>query len=72
MSPTSPTVQDLCYMQASFGQFAVTRGDSAQGLSLVTQARHSLPRSAPLIAHVWLDAIEAVALAHYTDQRAYP
>ena len=58
------------YMQASFGHFAVTCGDSAQGLRLVTEARHNLPRSAPLIAHVWLDAIEAVALAHYKDQRA--
>jgi transcriptional regulator with XRE-family HTH domain len=58
------------YMQASFGHFAVTSGDPTQGLQLVTEARHNLPRSAPLMAHVWLDAIEAVALAHYTDQRA--
>jgi len=58
------------YMQGSFGQFAVTSGDPTEGLRLVTEARHNLPRSAPLIAHVWLDAIEAVALAHYKDQRA--
>jgi hypothetical protein len=58
------------YMQASFGHFAVTSGDPTQGLRLVTEARQSLPRSAPLIAHVWLDAIEAVALAHYKDRRA--
>jgi hypothetical protein len=58
------------YMQASFGHFAVTSGDPTQGLRLVTEARQGLPRSAPLIAHVWLDAIEAVALAHYKDQRA--
>jgi hypothetical protein len=57
-------------MQASYGHFAVTSGDPTQGLRLVTEARQSLPRSVPLIAHVWLDAIEAVALAHYKDQRA--
>ena len=60
----------VSYMQASFGQFAVTSGDPTQGLRLVAGARQSLPRSAPLIAHVWLDAIEAVALAHYKDQRS--
>jgi transcriptional regulator with XRE-family HTH domain len=58
------------YMQGSFGHFAVTSGDPTQGLLLVAQARQNLPRSAPLIAHVWLDAIEAVALAHYKDRRA--
>lgn len=58
------------YMQASFGHFAIISGDPTQGLRLVTEARHNLPRSAPLIAHVWLDAIEAVALAHYGDRRA--
>lgn len=58
------------YMQASFGHFAVTSGDPTQGLRLVAEARQNLPRSAPLIAHVWLDAIEAVALAHYKDRRA--
>lgn len=58
------------YMQASFGHFAVTSGDPTQGLRLVTEARQNLPRSAPLISHVWLDAIEAVALASYQDQRA--
>jgi transcriptional regulator with XRE-family HTH domain len=58
------------YMQASFGHFAVTSGDPTQGLHLVAEARQTLPRSAPFIAHIWLDAIEAVALAHYKDQRA--
>jgi transcriptional regulator with XRE-family HTH domain len=58
------------YMQASFGHFAVSSGEPTQGLRLVAEARQSLPRSAPLIAHVWLDAIEAVALAHYKDRRA--
>ncbi|HEU4421645.1 MAG TPA: hypothetical protein VFR67_03780 [Pilimelia sp.] len=58
------------YMKASFGHFVVTSGDPTQGLRLVSEARQSLPRSAPLIAHVWLDAIEAVALAHYKDRRA--
>jgi transcriptional regulator with XRE-family HTH domain len=58
------------YMQASFGHFAVTSGDPTQGLRLVAEARQSLPRSAPLIAQLWLDAIEAVALGHYRDRRA--
>jgi|ADGO01.1.fsa_nt_gi Helix-turn-helix. len=58
------------YMLASFGHFAVTVGDPAQGLRLVGEARQALPRSAPLISHVWLDTIEAVALAHYGDHRA--
>lgn len=58
------------YMQASFGHFAVTSGDPSQGVRLVTEARRNLPRSAPIIARVWLDAIEAVALAEYRDTRA--
>jgi transcriptional regulator with XRE-family HTH domain len=58
------------YMQASFGHFAVTSGDATQGLRLVADARRKLPRSAPLIAQVWLDAIEAVALAHYQNRRS--
>ncbi|HKT04918.1 MAG TPA: helix-turn-helix domain-containing protein, partial [Rugosimonospora sp.] len=58
------------YMQASFGNFAVSSGDPTEGLRLLADARRGLPRSAPLIAHVWLDAIEAVARAHYKDQRA--
>lgn len=58
------------YMQASFGHFAINSGDSTEGLRLVNHARHTLPRSAPLVAHVWLDAIEAVALAQYKDHRA--
>lgn len=58
------------YMLASFGHLAVTSGDPTQGLRLVGEARHALPRSAPLISHVWLDAIEAVALAHYGERRA--
>jgi hypothetical protein len=57
-------------MQASFGHFAVNCGDAAQGLHLVADARRGLPRSAPTIAHVWLDAIEAVALAQHKDRRA--
>lgn len=58
------------YMQASFGHFAAASGDPTQGLRLVGGARQNLPRSAPPIAHVWLDAIEAVALAQYKDPRA--
>lgn len=58
------------YMIASLGHFAVSSGDAAQGLHLVAQARASLPRSAPVVASVWLDSIEAVALAERHDQRA--
>lgn len=58
------------YMIASLGHFAVTCGDAIQGLQLVGQARASLPRSAPIIASVWLDSIEAIALAELRDQRA--
>jgi transcriptional regulator with XRE-family HTH domain len=58
------------YMQASFGHFAVNSGHPTEGQRLVAEARQNLPRSAPLIAHIWLDAIEAVALAHYQDRRA--
>lgn len=58
------------YMQASFGHFAVVAGDPVQGLRLVSEARQTLPRSAPTEAQVWLDSIEAVALAHHKDQRA--
>lgn len=58
------------YMEASLGHFAVVSGDAMQGLQLVDEARQGLPRSAPCAAHVWLDAIEGVALAHSKDQRA--
>jgi len=58
------------YMQASYGHFAVSSGHPAEGLRLVAEARQNLPRSAPAIAQIWLDSIEAVALAHYKDRRA--
>lgn len=58
------------YMQGSFGNFAVISGDATEGLRLVADARRGMPRSAPLVAHVWLDAVEAVGLAHYRDRRA--
>jgi hypothetical protein len=58
------------YMLGSLGHFAALSGDAVQGLRQVSSARNQLPRSAPLIASVWLDAIEAVALAVQGDRRA--
>ncbi|MFF5293027.1 helix-turn-helix domain-containing protein [Paractinoplanes globisporus] len=58
------------YMQASYGHFAISSGHPTEGLRLVAEARQNLPRSAPAIARIWLDSIEAVALAHYKDRRA--
>jgi transcriptional regulator with XRE-family HTH domain len=59
------------YMQASLGQFAANCGDAVQGLRLIADARSRLPRSAPAIAAVWLDAIEAVARAKARDRQAW-
>lgn len=58
------------YMQASLGQFAAHSGDVPQAMRLIAVARAWLPRSAPTIATVWLDAVEAVAVAESRDQRA--
>jgi transcriptional regulator with XRE-family HTH domain len=58
------------YMQASLGQFAATSGDALQGLRLIGQARNRLPKAAPGVASVWLDTLEAVALAELRDQAA--
>lgn len=58
------------YMQASYGHFAVNSGHPTEGQRLVAEARQNLPRSAPSIAHIWLDSIEALALAHYKERRA--
>ncbi|MFY1690081.1 helix-turn-helix domain-containing protein [Plantactinospora sp. WMMB782] len=58
------------YMQASMGQFAANCGDAAQSVRLVASARHRLPRSAPVIAGIWMDAIEALALAQARDRNA--
>ena len=58
------------YMQASMGQFAANCGDAAESVRLVSDARHRLPRSAPAIAGIWMDAIESLALAQIRDRNA--
>jgi transcriptional regulator with XRE-family HTH domain len=58
------------YMQASMGQFAATCGDAVDGLRLVAAARQRLARSAPPIATVWLDCIEALAMAEARNRHA--
>jgi hypothetical protein len=58
------------YMLASLGHYAAVSGDARQGLDLVAAARSKLPRSAPVIARLWTDAVEAVALAACGDRRA--
>jgi hypothetical protein len=59
-----------CYMRGSFGQFATNVGAPAQGHQLIAQTRAQLPRSAPPIAGLWLDALEAAALAQLGDRTA--
>jgi hypothetical protein len=54
------------YMQASLGQFAAWSGDVAQGLRLIAEVRSWL-RQPPPLASIWLDTIEASALAEYGD-----
>jgi hypothetical protein len=58
------------YMQASMSQFAANCGDAAESVRLVSDARHRLPRSAPAIAGIWMDAIESLALAQIQDRNA--
>jgi transcriptional regulator with XRE-family HTH domain len=58
------------YMQASMSQFAADCGDAAESVRLVADARRRLPRSAPLVAGIWMDAIEALALAQVQDRNA--
>jgi hypothetical protein len=58
------------YMQASIGQFAANCGDAIESVRLVSDARHRLPRSAPAIAGIWMDAIESLALAQNHDRSA--
>jgi transcriptional regulator with XRE-family HTH domain len=58
------------YMQASMGQFAVNCGGSAESVRIVSDARRRLPRSAPAIAGIWMDAIESLALAQIRDRNA--
>jgi transcriptional regulator with XRE-family HTH domain len=58
------------YMQASLGQLAAGGDDAAEGVRLVAEARNRLPRSAPAIAGIWMDAIQALALAHHGDRSA--
>ena len=59
-----------CYMRGSLGQFATSVGAAAQGRTLLAEARSHLPRSAPPIALLWLDALEATALAHLGERNA--
>ena len=58
------------YMQASLGHYAVGAGDPGAGLTLIRDAAARLPRSAPVIARAWLDALEGVALAYLGDRAA--
>lgn len=58
------------YMQASMGQFAANCGDATESVRLVADARRRLPRSAPAIAGIWMDAIESLALAQARDRQA--
>jgi transcriptional regulator with XRE-family HTH domain len=58
------------YMQASLGQFAAQCGDAPQAVRLIANARGRLPRSAPAIATIWLDAVEALALAEARNRNA--
>jgi hypothetical protein len=57
-------------MQGSMGQFAAHCGDAEQSIRLIADARHRLPRSAPAVAGIWLDAIESLALAEARDRNA--
>lgn len=59
-----------CYMRGSLGQFATSVGAAAQGRTLLSEARSQLPRSAPPIALLWLDALEATALAQLGERSA--
>jgi transcriptional regulator with XRE-family HTH domain len=59
----------VAYMQASLGQFAAWVGDARQGLKVIEAARSRL-KSAPGLALLWLDALQAAALAELGDQRA--
>jgi hypothetical protein len=58
------------YMTASMGLFAAEAGDTDHGLELVHYARRRLPRDAPPVAHMWLDAVEARTLAERRDREA--
>ncbi|GAA0920425.1 hypothetical protein [Virgisporangium aurantiacum] len=58
------------YMQASLSQFAANCGDATESVRLVVDARRRLPRSAPAIAGIWIDAIESLALAQTRDRNA--
>jgi transcriptional regulator with XRE-family HTH domain len=58
------------YMQASLSQFAAHCGHGTESVRLVADARHRLPRCAPTIAGIWMDAIESLALAQINDRTA--
>lgn len=59
-----------CYMRGSLAQFATTVAAPAQALALVTQTRQHLPRAAAPIAELWLDTLEAAALAAQGERAA--
>jgi len=58
------------YMAASMGQFAADCGDATESVRIVSDARELLPRSAPTIAGIWMDAVESLALAQIGDRNA--
>lgn len=51
------------YMDGSLAQFVSGTDDHVNARRLLARARGRMPRSAPPIARVWLDCIEAAALA---------
>jgi hypothetical protein len=60
----------VAYMQASMGQFAANAGDAVESVRLVAASRALLPKGAPLIASIWMDAIEAFAFSQVHDRDA--
>jgi hypothetical protein len=59
----------VAYMRASLGQFAGWVGDPRQGLRLIAAARSGL-KDPPVLACLWLDAVEAAARAECGDPAA--
>lgn len=59
------------YMQASWGSFEAQSGNPAVGLQLIGEARQDVHGNRmPDIALVWLEVMEAAALADAHDDRA--
>ena len=55
------------YMRGSLAQFVSGTDDHVNARRLASRARATMPRSAPPIARVWLDCIEATILASAGD-----